>query len=264
MPFQDIDDEATSVPKVPSFSERLVRKVLVEDWGLKLLALGVTLVLWLAVTGQNAPVTQRYGVQLNFNRPAGMEISNDVPESVEVTLTGSQARLAEMGPRLAATIDVTDQMAGERVIRLNDRAQITLPAGVAIQGFKPATTTIRLVPIVETQTDVEVKFEGILPLGYEITGISVNPSKARLRGPSDRVSAIKMAMTETVWLDGKTESFSISNVAISVPDPRIDILDPTVEIRVEIAQKKGSEPRLSFVNTERVLIAELTRHRNCL
>ncbi len=51
-----------------------------EDWGLKLLALAITVVLWLAVTGQNKPVTLRVsGVQLNFLRPEGLEISNEPP-----------------------------------------------------------------------------------------------------------------------------------------------------------------------------------------
>jgi YbbR domain-containing protein len=263
MPFQDIEDDATAtIPKSPSLAERVLRKVLVEDWGLKLLALAITFTLWLAVTGQNAPVTQRYGVQLNFLRPAGMEISNDVPDSVEVILAGSQTKLTELGTRLSATVDITDQKPGERVIRLNDKAQITLPAGVTIQSFKPATASIRLEPVVESQVDVEVKFEGRLPEGYEVTRVSTSPARARLRGPSDRMDSMKKAMTETVWLDSRTETFTISGVAVNVPDPKIEILDPTVDIRVEIAEKKKSEPRVGFANGKSLfLIAQLKPHR---
>ncbi|MEK6279586.1 MAG: CdaR family protein [Acidobacteriota bacterium] len=251
MPFLDIEDEETTpIHRTPSALERWLRRILVDDWGLKLLALAVTVVLWLAVTGQNTPVTQRYGVQLNYLRPAGMEISNDPPDSVEVILTGSLGKLAEMGPRLAATVDVTDQKPGERVVRLNDRAQIKLPSGVTIQGFKPATTSIRLEPIVEAQVDVEVKFEGKLADGYEVASVSTSPSKVRLRGPSDRMNAIRKALTETVWLDGKTETFTLPGVAVNVPDPKIEILDPTVDIRVEIIPKKRAEMNLGFVNGE--------------
>ena len=50
MPFQDIDDEAeVTILKPPSILERGFRKVFLEDWGLKLLALVITLALWLAV-----------------------------------------------------------------------------------------------------------------------------------------------------------------------------------------------------------------------
>lgn len=243
MPFQDVEDEPTSAIRTPSTIERWLRRVMLEDWGLKLLALAVTVVLWLAVTGQNTPVTHRYAVQLNFLRPQGMEISNDPPDSVEVILTGSATKLAEMGPRLAASVDITDQKPGERVIRLNDRAQITLPSGVTIQGFRPATASIRLEPIVESQVDVDVKFEGKLPEGYDVVVISCNPSRVRLRGPADRMNALRKAMTETVWLDGKTETFTLAGVAVSIPDPKVEILDPTVDVRVEVAEKKRAELR---------------------
>ena len=242
MPFQDEEDEvATPVRRTPTSFERWVRKLLFEDWGLKLLAVAVTVVLWMAVTGQNKPITQRSVVQLSFLRPEGMEISNDLPEGVEVTLKGSPAKLDELGPRLLATIDVTDQKPGERVVRLMDRVQMTLPSGISIQGFRPATLSIRLEPIVEEQRDVEVKFEGKLAEGYEVAGFTTSPARVRLRGPSDRIKTLQKATTESVSLDGRQESFSLPNVAISIADPKIDILDPTVDIHVNITEKKRGE-----------------------
>lgn len=249
MPFQDIDDDSTApLRREPSSLERWLRKILLEDWGLKLLALAITVTLWLAVSGQNTPVTQRYSVQLNFVKPAGMEISNDPPESVEVILSGSAGKLAEIGPQLSATVDISDQKAGERVIRLNDRTQLNLPSGVSIQNFRPTTTSIRLEPIVESQVDVEVKFEGKLPTGYEVGTVSTSPARIRLRGPADRMRNVPKAITETVWLDDRTETFTQSGVAVSVPDPKIEIMDPNVDIRIEITEKKRSV--MNFINLE--------------
>jgi len=252
MPFQDIDDESevTPIPKAPSAFERGLRKLFLKDWGLKLLALAITLALWLAVTGQNKPVTLRVsGVQLNFLRHEGLEISNELPATIEVVLTGSPAKLDRIGPRdLVATVDISDQKPGERIVRLSrDRVQMDLPEGVSLQGFHPATLPIRLEPRVETQLDVEVKFEGTLPEGYELAGFTATPAKVRLRGPADRISALHKATTETVWLDGKKESFNLSNVAINIPDPRIDVIDPTVDIHVEILEKKRADVHLTFV-----------------
>ena len=117
MPYQDVDDEATApISRNPTSFERWARKILLEDWGLKLLAAAVTVALWIAVTGQNQPVSQRTAVQLHFVRPAGIEISNDVPSSVEVTLRGSPSRLNSVGPTLVATIDLTNQKPGERMV----------------------------------------------------------------------------------------------------------------------------------------------------
>lgn len=243
MPFQDIEDTATApIPRSPTPVERWARKVFLDDWSLKLLAFAITVLLWLAVTGQNKPVTVRVsGVQLNFIRPDGLEISNEPPNSVEVVLTGSRDKLDRIGPRdLVATVDLSDQKAGERVIRLSlERVKMELREDVKIKGFHPTTIPIRLEPIVEAPVDVEVKFEGKLPEGYEVVSVSANPARVRLRGPSDRLRALHKAMTETVWLDGKKESFNLSNVEINIPDPKIDILDPAVDIYVEVAEKKS-------------------------
>jgi YbbR domain-containing protein len=252
MPFQDIDDEAdvSPIPKAPSAFERGLRKVFLEDWGLKLLALVITVALWLAVTGQNKPVTLRVsGVQLNFLRHEGLDISNELPSTIEVVLTGSPAKLDRIGPRdLVATVDISDQKPGERIVRLSrDRVQMDLPEGVALQGFHPATLPIRLEPRIDAQVDVEVKFEGTLPEGYELVSFTANPAKVRVRGPADRVNALHKASTETIWLDGKKESFNLSNVAINIPDPRIDLLDPTIDIHVEIVEKKRTDVHLTFV-----------------
>src|SRR5678810_1462343 len=177
MPFQDIDEELTSEPKrAPSSIERLLRKLFVEDWSLKLLSLAIAIVLWLAVTGQNQPVTAHLNVQLNFIRPPSLEISNDPPRTVDVMLTGSRNKLDDLSSLdLVATVDISDQRPGERVLRLADKAQITLPQGIKVDGYQPSAIPIRLEEIVERQVEVEPKLEGKPADGFEVYGVS--PSK---------------------------------------------------------------------------------------
>ncbi|MDQ1560635.1 MAG: hypothetical protein QOD32_3695, partial [Pyrinomonadaceae bacterium] len=56
---------------------RWLHDLLFADWGLKLLALAITLGLWFAVTGQRVPTTARLRkVPLFFVLPPDMEISN--------------------------------------------------------------------------------------------------------------------------------------------------------------------------------------------
>ena len=250
MPYQDTEDtETTPVQRIPTPPERWLRKLFLEDWGLKLLALGITVALWLGVTGQNKPVTLRLaGVQLNFLQPNGLEISNDPPSTVDVILTGSKDKLDRIGPRdLIANVDLSDQKAGERVVKLTlDRVKVDLQEDVKVQGFHPAIVAIRLEPILEAMIDVEVKFEGKLPEGYEVAGVTITPAKIRLRGPADRINALRKAITETVWLDGKKEGFNVSHVAINIPDPKIDILDPAVDIHVDVAEKRRGDLHLRF------------------
>jgi hypothetical protein len=58
-------------------------------------------------------------------------------------------------------------------------------------------------------------------------------------------------MTETVWLDGRKESFNLSHVEINIPDPKIDMLDPMIDIHVEIAERKRGNVHLRFATADR-------------
>ena len=238
MPFQDEDEVTTSDPRpAPNRAETLLRKLFLEDWSLKLLSLAIAIVLWLLVTGQNEPVTAHVNVQLNFIRPQSLEISNDPPRTVDVMLTGSRNKLDDLTSLdLVATVDISDQRAGERVLRLADKAQIPLPQGIKVDGFQPSAVPIRLEEIVERQVTVEPKLEGKPADGFEI--YSVRPSKGSVvvRGPASRVNALQKVTTESIWLAGRKESFTASNLAIDVR--KIDLLDPVVNVDIEIGERR--------------------------
>ncbi|HET9527347.1 MAG TPA: CdaR family protein [Pyrinomonadaceae bacterium] len=237
MPFQDVDEvETPDVERPPSRVAKLARKIFLEDWSLKLLSLAIALVLWLVVTGQNEPVTAHVNVQLNFIRPQALEISNDPPRTVDVMLTGSRNKLDDLTALdLVATVDLSDQQPGERVLRLADKAQISLPQGVKVDGFQPSAIPIRLESIVERQIPIEAKVEGKPADGYQVYAVRPSKGSVLVRGPESRVNALQKVMTETIWLSGHKETFT-ANLNIDVPDTKIDLLDPVVTVEVDIAE----------------------------
>lgn len=250
MPFQDVDEISTPAPTpaAPSRTEKLLRRVFLEDWSLKLLSLAIAVVLWLLVTGQNQPVTAHVNVQLNFIRPQSLEISNDPPRTVDVMLTGSRNKLDDLTSLdLVATVDISDQSAGERVLRLADKVQITLPQGIKVDGFQPSAIRIDLEPIVDRQIAVEPKLEGKPPEGFEVYAVHPGKGSVTVRGPASRVNAIQKVTTETIWLAGRKESFTASNLAIDVPDPKVDLLEPIVSFDIQIGEAR-KERNFSGVN----------------
>jgi hypothetical protein len=54
-------------------------------------------------------------------------------------------------------------------------------------------------------------------------------------------------MTESIWLSGHKESFTAPSVAIDVPDPKVDLLEPVVNVKVEIGERRV-EKSFSGVN----------------
>ena len=240
MPFQDLEDDdvAPDLGRAPNRAEKLLRRIFLEDWSLKLLSLAIAMVLWLVVTGQNEPVTAHVNVQLNFIRPQMLEISNDPPRTVDVMLTGSRNKLDDLTALdLVATVDISDQRAGERVLRLADKAQISLPQGVKVDGFQPSAIPIRLEPIVERQIAIEPKLEGKPEEGYEIYAVRPSKGSVTVRGPESRVNAIQKVFTESIWLSGHKQTFTASSLGIDVPDTKVDLLDPVVSVEIEIGER---------------------------
>jgi YbbR domain-containing protein len=240
MPVQDEDEVTTSAPRpAPTRAEKLLRRIFIEDWSLKLLSLAIAIVMWMLVTGQNQPVTAHVNVQLNFIRPPSLEISNDPPRTVDVMLTGSRNKLDDLTSLdLVATVDISDQRSGERVLRLADKAKIALPQGIKVDGFQPSSIPIRLEEIVERQVGVDPKLEGKPADGFEVYSVFPNKGSVAVRGPASRVNALQKVATESIWLAGQKESFTATNVALDVADAKVDLLEPMVNVAVEIGERR--------------------------
>lgn len=241
MPFQDVEEVSPAeYSGPPGAFETWLRKIFIEDWGLKLLALAITLLLWLAVTGVNKPVTISTAVQLNFIRPDQMEISNDPPRTVDVLLTGRRIKLESIKQLdLVATVDLSDLREGKRVVRLSsDRVQMELPDGVKIDAFQPSIVPVHLEPIIERQLEVEVKLAGPPEDGYEVYSVHASPEKVRVRGPAGRINGLQKAATEPISLAGKKERFTASHIVIDISDPKIDLLDSMVDVTIDIGERR--------------------------
>jgi YbbR domain-containing protein len=225
-----------------SAARRWLRALLFEDWTLKLLALGITLGLWYAVTTQRAPAQMRLrGVQLDFILPEGVDVGNEPVDEVDVTLEGSQGKLAELNARnLVALADVTELRTGDRVLRLTDKnVTMDLPEGVRIVSINPRSLTLHLEPLVEREIAVEARFEGEPPEGFARGDVQVSPPSVRVRGPQSHVNAVERAFTETISLAGHRETLVLPQVAVDIPDHKVTPAESAVAVRVEIGEEQA-------------------------
>lgn len=227
-----------------------LRDFLLRDWSLKLLALAITLGLWLGVTGQRAPATIRLrGVQLRFLLPADMEISNEARDEVDITLSGTKRALDEISVRdLVASLDIRNLKPGGRVARLTrETVTMELPDGVRIERIEPASIALRLERSLEREVEVEPRLEGKPAEGFEVRGVQITPQRIHVRGPESHILALERATTETIPLDGATQSITNAQTAIDIPDQKIVALTPIVNVRVEISERR-IEKRLTGVS----------------
>lgn len=241
MSFRDLDENFKREPRKRGRAERWLRVIFLEDWGLKVLALIISLALWYGVTGQRTPTTIRMrDVRLSFRLPVEMEISNEPRSEVEVTLTGNKYALERINARdLIAYVDVSDFKPGEYNVQLTtQRVAMGLPDGVRIDNIEPGSVALRIEPRAEREVQVEVRHTGSVPEGYELRAMTAAPDKVKVRGPLSRVNGLQKAPTEVISLEGHTESFALPQAAIEIPDRKIDVLDAVVEVKVEIGEQR--------------------------
>ncbi|MBD0373342.1 MAG: hypothetical protein ICV60_21075 [Pyrinomonadaceae bacterium] len=240
MAFKEVDEGGSRWwARVPREAGAWLHQIFLEDWTLKLVALLISFGLWIAITGQRKPTTIRLrNVQLDFQLPNDMEISNDPRRDIDITVSGSSDALENLNRReLIARVDVSGYRPGDRVVQLTDKI-IDLPSGIKVVKIEPNTVLLRLEPSVEREIQVEARREGNLPEGFELYNVTVSPSRVRVRGPASHVNALQKAMTETIPVEGRHESFNVPQVAVDIPDQKITVIDPVVNVRLEIGEQR--------------------------
>ncbi|HMF56156.1 MAG TPA: CdaR family protein [Pyrinomonadaceae bacterium] len=242
MPFSDFKKDLQGVRVAPRRSVRYwLRELFIVDWSLKLMALVISLGLWYAVTGQRTAKTiPMRGVQLSFRLPTDLEIVNEPRHEVEVTLTGSKRALDQIKKNdLIIYVDIANTTPGDRIIYLTpNTVTMSLPEGVRVDDIEPDAIPLKLEPRIEREVEVEPKLEGKLPDGLELRGQTVTPNKVRVRGPASHVNALQKASTDPIQLEGRRESFTMPQVAVTVSDTKIDVIDTVVRVQMEIGEER--------------------------
>ena len=244
MSFPELNESPRQPVRRPHWVKRWLREIFLEDLGLKILALVISVALWYGVTGQRTPTTIRVPrVPLNFRLPGDTEISNDARADVEVVLTGSKHALDTINVRdLTVNVDVSDLKPGEHNVQLTmDRVAMGLPDGVKFSDVQPNNVQLTFEPRVEREIEVEVRHTGNVPEGYELRAITATPDKVKVRGPASHINALVKVPTEIVSLDGRKESFTQPQTAIEIADKKVDLIDTAVNVRVEIGEQRAEK-----------------------
>jgi len=227
-----------------AFLTRLVRRVFLEDWTMKLIALVITLGLWLGITGLRAPTSRRMSdIPLNLRVANELEVTNSPVSEVEIKISGDKSKIDQLNPRdLTVTLDLTDIPAGDRTVQITpENVNIELPAGFKLEEIQPTRIAVRLERVIEREVPVKVETEGGVAEGFEVYDKTVVPASVRVRGPESFVRPLDSISTEPINVESKQQDFVASQVSLNVVNPKVRLIDTTVvdvtfrigEIRLE-------------------------------
>lgn len=235
------------------FLRRIFRRVFLEDWGTKLIALGITFALWLGITGLRTEITQRLkNVTLVTRISNDMEITNKIVEEVEIVVTGDKRIIDRLNARdLIVSIDLNDIKAGDRTIQLTpETVNLELPSGVKLDNIQPNKVAVKLEKVEEKEVEIKVETEGNLAEGFEIYSSSVVPAKIRVRGAESFVKSMDSISTEKVNVDGLKENYFARQIGLNVVNPKVTLLDTIVDVSFRIGEKRSERMFIIPVKTE--------------
>src|SRR6478609_6579969 len=115
-----------------------------RNFGLKVLALALAILLWLTVAGEHI-VERSLRVPLEFrNIPEALEIVGNTPDTVDVRLRGSSAVLSRVQPgEIVAVLDLSKARSGSRLFHLLNE-EVRAPFGVDVSQVVPSTLALEL------------------------------------------------------------------------------------------------------------------------
>src|SRR5262245_6214927 len=209
-----------------------------ENTGLKILALLITAVLWLSVASRPVTEVTLHGVQIELaSVPTGLVPTKFDTLSASVTLRGPRdvldtLRSGDVGLRA----DLTGVEPGVRVITVRlDRNR--LPANVDEVSIDPYSVRVTIEREATREVTVRPRFDGEPAPGYAVLNWQVSPPTIQVAGAQSQVRDIAEVSTETVSLSGKTGPFT-EFVAIDIGSTSINMEgdNRTVNLTVNIGE----------------------------
>jgi hypothetical protein len=225
-----------------SFLKQVLRKIFLEDWLTKLLALAITIALWVGVTGLSEVGSDRYKVPLVLRLADNAEATNQPIDQVEIRISGDKRRLEQIRESdLRVFVDLTSVPVGNQTLSLApDTVSVPdLPNGIRLEDINPKKIVVRLEGIEEKEVSVRVETQGNVPQGMEVYSEAVIPAKIRVRGPASYVRTLTSISTDKVDLADKNADFTVRQVRIApLSNENATPLDSFVDVSFRIGESR--------------------------
>ena len=220
---------------------RLFRRVFVDDWVVKALALAITFALWLGVTGLRTPTRERLrNISLAVRVSNDIEITNSPVQEVDLVVTGDKRKIDQIKREdLVVSLDLTDAQPGDRTVKISpENVNVELPTGIKLEEVQPNKIAVKLEQVEEREIAVKADTEGSVADGFEIYSETVLPNKVKVRGPSSFIRSLDSVSTEKINLENHQADFTAQQVGLNLINPKVTLIDTVVDVIFRIGEKR--------------------------
>jgi YbbR domain-containing protein len=243
---------------------------LANDGATWLLALLLAIGLWFFVNAGSKTSERTLRVRLDLaGLPAGMVITNPVPEYVEIRAIGSGLLLSSIDAKdLRAALDLSGVRPGVATFTLHSR-NFSLPRSVDVTRVTPSQVSLQVDRLLRRSVPVRLETRNELEPGLSLTQSSVLPETVEVTGPRSAVAVLPAVETQPVDLAPLPAGVTDREVDLVYPGGLMQIRLPRVRVHLvvdrELAERsfagvplelRNAAPGLEAVPAEvRVVVA---------
>jgi YbbR domain-containing protein len=180
-----------------------LKKLFLNNWGLKTSALLLSVLVWAIISGQEksySEKTLKIPIEI-INVSPNMEVVTLQPEEVRVSLKGTANLISEIGPEnMTVKIDLKNISESSK---LNYFAEdyLEIPQGIQIISLHPKMIEVHVEEFDTKEVPVKIHFRGQLPAPLKMREAKIIPDRVTIIGYKSQLSDITVVLTEEVNLD---------------------------------------------------------------
>lgn len=181
-------------PKL-KWNEKIL-ETLSENGSYKLVALLITLILWITVLGNKDQILNQY-VKLNFQLPKNHIIANGITDQVQVQISGSRLSLKKLAKGLdPIEMNLEDARPGRTIITI-PTDKIALPFGAQIVSVNPATLVVDVDQIITKRVPVRITWDADEEPQF-VKVSQIKPATIIVRGAASVLGRIQEVWTDPI------------------------------------------------------------------
>jgi YbbR domain-containing protein len=214
-----------------------LRKLLFDNWSIKLLSLGLSLSLWFYVTSKGkTEITLTVPLELR-NIPQNMAVVGDVAGSLEVRVQGQERALRDVssGKKVVGVLDLSLAKVGENTVRLSPD-DIKRPSGVAVGYLSPSEVRVKLEPLVRRTLRLTPVLHGAPAAGFRVEKISTSPSRITVEGPASIMNKLDNLQTLPIDIQGARADVTVEP-KIDYQGMQVKIIEKKISVRISLERK---------------------------
>jgi len=185
-----------------------MKKIFLENLGLKIAAVLLSIVLWLFVTSRGQSEIS-IDVALEFkNIPSGLEMVNHSMKTISLSIKGQERLIKNIKPSdIMVSVDLSKARKGEGIYYIN-REDIKLPHAITVTNINPSSVKVMTEETVSKTVKVSPVITGEPERGFYIKSVDVVPQYVVIEGTQSEIIKVGNIKTEPLDITGFNESFS--------------------------------------------------------